>query len=67
LSANKFREVVIISKKVGRPFSENPKDIRLTIRLDKEHYEILEEYSNANKISKNEAVRNGIRKLKKKD
>ncbi|QUH31917.1 ribbon-helix-helix protein, CopG family [Vallitalea guaymasensis] len=56
-----------MSKKVGRPFSENPKDIRLTIRLDKEHYEILEEYSNANKISKNEAVRNSIRKLKKKD
>lgn len=59
--------MVIISRKVGRPFSENPKDIRLTIRLDKEHYEILEEYSNTNKISKNEAVRKGIRKLKKKD
>ncbi|GMQ56270.1 hypothetical protein AN1V17_06630 [Vallitalea sediminicola] len=59
--------MVTISRKVGRPFSENPKDIRLTIRLDKEHYEILEEYSNTNEISKNEAVRKGIRELKKKD
>jgi hypothetical protein len=59
--------VVNIVKNVGRPFSDNPKDIRLTIRLDKEHNSILEKYSQVNKISKNEAIRRGIKKLEEKD
>ena len=59
--------MVGIAKTVGRPFSDNPKDIRLTIRLDKEHNEILEKYSQVNKVSKNEAIRRGIKKLEEKD
>ncbi len=59
-------EVIPIDKKVGRPFSENPKEIRLTIRLDKKQNDILENYSNKNNISKNEAVRQGIEKLEEK-
>lgn len=52
-----------IPKKVGRPYSENPKEIRLTVRLDKEHFDILERYAKENGISKNESVRRGIEKL----
>jgi len=59
--------VVSIAKNVGRPFSDNPKDIRLTIRLDKEHNKILEKYSRENNVSKNEAIRRGIKKLEEKD
>ncbi|MCG8483650.1 MAG: ribbon-helix-helix protein, CopG family [Clostridia bacterium] len=56
-----------ITKKVGRPFSDNPKDKRLTIRLDKEHSDILEKYSEKNQISKNEAIRRGIKRLEEKE
>ena len=58
---------VIIPKKVGRPYSENPKDIRLTVRLDKKHNDILEQYSKKNGITKNESVRLGIEKLEDKE
>ncbi|GIP59744.1 hypothetical protein J15TS10_35580 [Paenibacillus woosongensis] len=53
-----------IAKKIGRPLSENPKEIRLTVRLDKKHNEILERYVKRNKVTKNEAVRRGIERLK---
>ena len=59
-------EVISIEKKVGRPFSDNPKDSRLTIRLDQKHREILERYSQKNNVTKNEAVRQGIEKLEEK-
>lgn len=57
----------MITKKLGRPFSEDPKEIRLTVRLDKKHNDILETYSKKKKISKNEAVRQGIEKLDEKE
>jgi hypothetical protein len=56
-----------IDKKVGRPYSDNPKEIRLTVRLDKKHNEILERYSLENNITKNESVRRGIEKLEDKE
>lgn len=65
MSANNYLGGVII-KKVGRPFSENPKDIRLTIRLDERHDKILKDYAFKNKVSKNEAVRQGIERLEEK-
>lgn len=57
----------LISKKVGRPYSENPKEIRLTVRLEKKHLDILEKYSKENGITKNESVRQGIEKLEDKE
>ena len=57
----------IISKKVGRPYSENPKELRLTVRLDKRHNDILKKYSKENSITKNESVRRGIEKLEDKE
>lgn len=56
-----------VIKKVGRPYSENPKEILLTVRLDKKHNDILERYSNENGITKNESVRRGIEKLEDKE
>lgn len=49
-----------MSPKTGRPKTENPKDIRFSIRLDAETDAKLNEYCSKNNISKGEAVRKGI-------
>ena len=49
---------------MGRPKSDNPKSEKVTVRLDKEHSQILKEYCEKEKVDKAEAVRQGIRKLK---
>jgi len=49
---------------IGRPKSNNPKSEKVTVRLDKEHSEILKEYCEKEKVEKAEAVRRGIKKLK---
>lgn len=49
---------------MGRPKSDNPKSEKVTVRLDKEHSEILKEYCEKEKVEKAEAIRRGIRKLK---
>ena len=50
-------------KKIGRP-TDNPKETRITIRLDDESKNILELYSKRYNISKTESARVGIKKLK---
>lgn len=49
---------------MGRPKSDNPKSEKVTVRLDKEHSEILNEYCEKENVEKAEAIRRGIRKLK---
>ena len=49
-----------MSPKTGRPKTENPKDIRFSIRLDAETDAKINEYCSKNNISKGEALRNGI-------
>ncbi len=49
---------------MGRPKSDNPKSEKVTVRLDKEHSEILKEYCEKAKVEKAEAIRRGIKKLK---
>lgn len=49
-------------KKLGRP-TDNPKDERITVRLDNESQEILTRYCEEKNKSKAEAVRDGIKKL----
>ncbi len=49
---------------MGRPKADNPKSEQVTVRLDKEHSEILKEYCEKEKVEKAEAIRRGIRKLK---
>ncbi|WP_249282419.1 CopG family transcriptional regulator [Ligaoa zhengdingensis] len=50
------------NKKLGRP-TDNPKDISLKIRLDNDTSHMLEECSEALKLSKAEVVRQGIHKM----
>ena len=49
---------------MGRPKSDNPKSEKVTVRLDREHSEILKEYCEKENVEKAEAIRRGIRKLK---
>lgn len=47
----------------GRPFSNNPKDIRFSIRLDTETNKQLSEYCEKHGIKKGEAIRRAIKQL----
>lgn len=53
-----------LSPRTGRPKSENPKENRITVRLDNEHSQILRDYCEQEKVEKAEAIRRGIQKLK---
>lgn len=55
---------VMANKKLGRP-TDNPKNIRLAVRMDEQTYNILEKYCKKENISKMEGIRRGIRKLDK--
>ena len=49
--------------KMGRP-TDNPKDKTLFVRLDNESNEVLEAYCEQKQITKAEAARRGIKRLK---
>lgn len=49
--------------KMGRP-TDNPKDKTLFVRLDHESSEVLEAYCKEKQMTKAEAARRGIKKLK---
>ena len=57
------REVKKLSPRTGRPKSDNPKDIRYSIRLDIETEQLLTQYCSKHSITKGEAVRRGIQLL----
>lgn len=50
-------------KKMGRP-TDNPKNVRITVRLDEECSQILNNYCGQEKVEKAEAIRRSIYKLK---
>ncbi len=50
------------AKKIGRP-TDNPKDITMKIRFDKDTFKKLHECSEKLKISRAEVVRRGVRKM----
>jgi len=50
------------AKKLGRP-TDNPKDITMKIRFDKNTFERLEECSEKMEISRAEVVRRGVQKM----
>lgn len=50
-------------KKMGRP-TNNPKTERITVRLDEESSEILDQYCRQENAERAEAIRRGIKKLK---
>lgn len=55
-----------MSPRTGRPPIDNPKSERITVRINKEHSEILNKYCKENKVDRAEAVREGIKRLEKK-
>lgn len=52
-----------MSPRTGRP-TDNPKTNKITVRLDDESTQIMEQYCKQESIEKGEAVRRGIKKLK---
>ncbi|WP_317316174.1 hypothetical protein [Peptostreptococcus russellii] len=61
ITADKRGRFIIV--RTGRP-TDNPKETRITVRLDSESNKILEEYSKKNKKTRAESIRDGIKKLK---
>lgn len=52
-----------MSPRTGRP-TTNPKNNKITVRLDDESTEIMNAYCAQEQIEKAEAVRRGLKKLK---
>ncbi len=50
-------------KKMGRP-TDNPKKIQFSIRFDSETISILDDYCIKNNMTRPEAVRTAVKKLK---
>jgi len=45
---------------MGRPKADNPKDVDVKVRIDKETSKRLSEYCERNGITRTEAIRQGI-------
>lgn len=52
-----------MSPRTGRPKVENPKDIDVKVRFDKETHDKLLEYCQKHGITRTEAIRKGIHLL----
>ncbi len=52
-----------ISKKMGRPKSENPKSVEIGVGFDVPTANALRRYCEMHEISKGEAIRRGVRLL----
>ena len=55
-----------MSPRTGRPKSENPKDTRIQIRIDKETLSTLDECAEKQNTTRSEIVRQGIEEVHKK-
>lgn len=51
-------------KKMGRPLSENPKDIKITVRFDEKTYNDLKEYCTKTNQTMAETLRQGFYRLR---
>lgn len=51
-----------MSPRTGRP-TDNPKNNKITVRLDEESTRIMNAYCEQEKVEKGEAVRRGLKKL----
>jgi len=52
-----------MSPRTGRPKAENPKDIDVKVRFDKELHAKLLKYCEENGITRTEAIRQGVHLL----
>lgn len=66
MSAKRRCDSLSDKKKIGRPFSDNPKSVKLTVRIDNSEAETLDDYCARKEISRAEGVREAIRDLKQK-
>lgn len=62
--ADKKKGVAMTEKKLGRPASENSMKDRITIRLDKECLNTLQNYCKKNNCTQADAIRKAIILLK---
>ena len=53
------------NKKMGRPIAENPKNVRVDVRLTKDEVEELDKYCERKGIKRPQGLRDGIKALKK--
>lgn len=53
-----------MSSKMGRP-TDNPKNHKVTVRLDDKSANVLKRYCEQESVEKGEAVRRGIKELEK--
>lgn len=51
-----------MSPRTGRP-TDNPKQERITVRLDSQSSQILQDYCVKKNVEKAEAIRRGVKKL----
>lgn len=52
-------------KQRGRPISENPKNLRVDVRLTEEELKMLDSYCDEKGISRPQGLRDGIKALNK--
>lgn len=52
-----------MAAKMGRPPTENPRNGRVTVRINKDEEALLEQYCNQEGVDRAEAIRRGIAKL----
>ncbi len=55
-----------MSPKTGRPKSDNPKDTRIQVRIDKETLAKLDECAEKQNMTRSEVIRKGIDMVHKK-
>jgi len=60
------KEVNMPGKKRGRPVTENPKSVRVDVRLTNEELQMLDKYCNKVGVSRPQGLRDGIKALNKK-
>jgi len=56
----------MLQKKRGRPVKDNPKNIRLDIRMTKDELQILDEYCQRKGVKRPQGLRDGIKMLEHK-
>lgn len=56
-----------MSRKIGRPKSDKPKYLEVKARIDAETDRKLQNYCNANNVTRTEVVRQGIKKVIEKE
>lgn len=52
-------------KKRGRPVTENPKSVRVDVRLTEEELNLLDAYCSKKGVSRPQGLRDGIKALQK--